>query len=737
MSKSPILPIEVVILILSHLRGSKQDINTCALVCRAWLPTCRPMLFDGCINFYTSTPVRLKRFIRLCNSSFETFSVANAYELSIIQKRSKLTARRILRTLLEWRSSDKSRTLSTVLPRLRRVQLMSWDTPYTPWNAGFHHIFDASPVERLEGVHQLYLEGLHFNTKELRALMVHFPQLQSLQIGEYCSGTSVATRKSNLTPLCSGRLTEISVVHEYNVSLIGLLVPCATLNVFRLHVPFVCYAEPETEEGVTTVNGLLHSAGTSMEEFEFSFTSHTDPDPVSGNLTHVFDVTPLELYLRRLDLTSNTHIRKISLDFSAHPDYLLFFLDRLSNGLTSQVPFLEALKLPHLDPSKTDWKGLDTILQRHFFSSVNIIRCSFICRFGELDVSKQPKSRAYDAPDQDSVAEANLQTEIFRLQTLLPRCHERRLLHPEVTYSFCVGSSQTPSPDSEPLITPEQGSPISRVTNALRHHEAASRTLLLDDTHEPCSNTQQLLLSSSYLLPSAILTIMAAPHQTCVVVEAFKGDLENLNRVCDSLSGQSLRVVELGPTSTDTINALKELQHEAKRNQKTQETMLQKTKDWVRQDAQEHILTEIKKQIQPEIKAEVASSVRSQVEAQILDHVPISLKKQLEDCESQLKEVKISFENSEARQRNSTLDLTKQSDLDDPLGVVLKPDGSRSKWYPADLTSLFAYDSDATEALLKDYELSVDKTLEGSFNRFMSHIGPFVSPSSSLVYADS
>ncbi|EEB88905.1 hypothetical protein MPER_13068 [Moniliophthora perniciosa FA553] len=63
------------------------------------------------------------------------------------------------------------------------------------------------------------------------------------------------------------------------------------------------------------------------------------------------------------------------------------------------------------------------------------------------------------------------------------------------------------------------------------------------------------------------------------------------------------------------------------------------------------------------------------------------------------------------------------STLNDPLAVVLKLDGSKSKWYPADLTSLFAYDSDATAALLNDYDLQVDESLEINFNRFMAYIG--------------
>ncbi|KAI3609503.1 hypothetical protein WG66_001181 [Moniliophthora roreri] len=214
---------------------------------------------------------------------------------------------------------------------------------------------------------------------------------------------------------------------------------------------------------------------------------------------------------------------------------------------------------------------------------------------------------------------------------------------------------------------------------------------------------------------------MAARPQTRIVVETLRNDLENLNHVCNSLNERSAHVVDLGPSPADTYNAIKVLQQEARHNQKNQEAMLREAKDWVRKDAQELILAQLKEQMRTEIQKEVEMSVKSQVEAQILGHIHTPLRKQLEDCKAQLKEVKTSLENSEARCLNSTLELT-NSTLD-PLAVVLKSDGSKSKWYPADLTSLFAYDSDATAALLNDYDLPVDESLESNFNRFMAHIG--------------
>lgn len=99
------------------------------------------------------------------------------------------------------------------------------------------------------------------------------------------------------------------------------------------------------------------------------------------------------------------------------------------------------------------------------------------------------------------------------------------------------------------------------------------------------------------------------------------------------------------------------------------------------------------------------------------------------------------YNDSEARRTNSNL---RQDNLNDPLEVVLRPDGTKSAVYPVNLNSLFYYSrgspliselpsdcgcnidyilAEMLKRLLRDYSLQEDSKKEKNLNRFMSHIG--------------
>ncbi|TCD66555.1 hypothetical protein EIP91_001276 [Steccherinum ochraceum] len=102
------------------------------------------------------------------------------------------------------------------------------------------------------------------------------------------------------------------------------------------------------------------------------------------------------------------------------------------------------------------------------------------------------------------------------------------------------------------------------------------------------------------------------------------------------------------------------------------------------------------------------------------DHVPVPLTEQIVGSRNQIIEVRHALMNSEARRANSNL---RTDDLNDHLAVVLKPDGTRSDLYPANLNALFAYTPVLLRALLRDHGLQESPTREKNLNRFMAHIG--------------
>jgi len=75
-----------------------------------------------------------------------------------------------------------------------------------------------------------------------------------------------------------------------------------------------------------------------------------------------------------------------------------------------------------------------------------------------------------------------------------------------------------------------------------------------------------------------------------------------------------------------------------------------------------------------------------------------------------------------ARVNNATIEITEASTAD-KLGLVTKPDGKTSEFWPADLYSLFAYSAEDLKKLLKDYQIPVDGERKTNINRFMGHIG--------------
>ncbi|KAK0454632.1 hypothetical protein EV421DRAFT_1887213 [Armillaria borealis] len=127
--------------------------------------------------------------------------------------------------------------------------------------------------------------------------------------------------------------------------------------------------------------------------------------------------------------------------------------------------------------------------------------------------------------------------------------------------------------------------------------------------------------------------------------------------------------------------------------------------------------------ITSEIKGVIEKEAKIQVDKQIEKHIAIPLTKQKEETDERLSEVQVSLTNSKARIANAAITLEHMNDKLEPL---LKKDGERSKVYPADLTSLFAYDLKMVRELLHDYGLESDTDLRVNLNRFLDYIGSLI-----------
>ncbi|KAH9940436.1 uncharacterized protein BXZ73DRAFT_98870 [Epithele typhae] len=209
-------------------------------------------------------------------------------------------------------------------------------------------------------------------------------------------------------------------------------------------------------------------------------------------------------------------------------------------------------------------------------------------------------------------------------------------------------------------------------------------------------------------------------------VQEFIGTMRATYRTLDAtfstLHDQSARISELGPTTEAVDAEVVLLRDQLSAHQRAQTERVDAIKYILKNDVKRQAAETLKSQIHESIRLEIEREVKRQVDDQIGEHIPVPLPQQREDFQMEIADVRRALDNAEARRHNATIRPSPDS-LKDDLAVVFKPDGSRSKLYPANLNSLFAYSALQARQLLRDFELHDDGMLERNLNRFMSHIG--------------
>ncbi|KAK0494743.1 hypothetical protein EDD18DRAFT_1395530, partial [Armillaria luteobubalina] len=167
---------------------------------------------------------------------------------------------------------------------------------------------------------------------------------------------------------------------------------------------------------------------------------------------------------------------------------------------------------------------------------------------------------------------------------------------------------------------------------------------------------------------------------------------------------------------------IEELRAAVKANGARERGEVDKVKNRLHEELSKEILNSLRPHITSEIKGTIEKEAKIQVDKQIAGYIAVPLAKQKQETEEKLFEVQISLTNSKARIANAAITL---EHMNDKLGLLLKKDGEHSKIYPADLTSLFAYDSKTVRELLHDYELESDTDQRVNLNRFLDYIGVY------------
>ncbi|KAL1942789.1 hypothetical protein VTO73DRAFT_5029 [Trametes versicolor] len=223
--------------------------------------------------------------------------------------------------------------------------------------------------------------------------------------------------------------------------------------------------------------------------------------------------------------------------------------------------------------------------------------------------------------------------------------------------------------------------------------------------------------------PASSLTA-PAPIDIAVVMEllgSMKTTYGMLNQSLNSLVDQGNSVKALGPTIQDGHDQIRELQNDIATHDAQRAAIVANVKDSIRGDLRAQALEDMQKRIKDQISAEVKKQVKQQVEEQLVrDHLGTPLNVQVEAGREQITALRAAVQNSKARRANSSLTW---SDMGTTFEDVVRPDGTRSPKWPANVNSLDGLSAADLAELLRDYDLHVHASHADNLNSFLRHIG--------------
>ncbi|KAG9022197.1 hypothetical protein FRB95_000572 [Tulasnella sp. JGI-2019a] len=207
-------------------------------------------------------------------------------------------------------------------------------------------------------------------------------------------------------------------------------------------------------------------------------------------------------------------------------------------------------------------------------------------------------------------------------------------------------------------------------------------------------------------------------HSVVELTQAF----ENLpagqgpNNVPPETKVQRIPVVE------DSTKQLHALRKQLVAQDKTQDGHITKIKELIRQVLMGQITDQLRKHLREMIREQLGETIRERVAVQLANEVPPELATRMSVHKGQMREVKQSLHNAEARRTNA---MIRSTHLSDPLSPLLKADGESCAIFPATLVELFALPVPEVHALLDDFQIPRIKEdpREVDLNKFMQFIG--------------
>ncbi|KAJ8075117.1 hypothetical protein PM082_019444 [Marasmius tenuissimus] len=427
----PFLPLELVIIVLRELGDAKYALCRASLVCRSWLPVARSLLF----RHIRIQPLGLEcqLVLGLCESPLETFSLARAHELSIDSRHHTVVPPTPhptdLNCLLNWRSSDGQRTLTTVLEHVSDLKLsgLRWWT--------LDSCAKRTMLDGFRSVTKLHLSRLLFDvfdtptsnaTDDFVALLNSFPALEALDVESIHLPLNSAQREHRVVPT---KLRSISLKEVGgNSRVMECLAPCPNVEVLAFTNLRPRHWFLLTPEWATALAGILNSAGESLKELTLA---------IPPGLVDPQASPALDLFLELLNISTTPNLEHINVS-TDDPLFTLSFLQRLAASYDHFAgASLRSLSIPSLaslpqNPDHFNFGQLDRLLQHPVFAKVHELNFQIHAHaYGELIYMLDPNERGQGA---DSLFEMVIKRKISEFRRLMPLCDERGILRAEVVF---------------------------------------------------------------------------------------------------------------------------------------------------------------------------------------------------------------------------------------------------------------------------------------------------------------
>jgi len=176
------------------------------------------------------------------------------------------------------------------------------------------------------------------------------------------------------------------------------------------------------------------------------------------------------------------------------------------------------------------------------------------------------------------------------------------------------------------------------------------------------------------------------------------------------------------PPPDDAVQQITALRRQLVSQDKTQEDHINKIRQLIEQVLMGQISAQLRKHLREMVREKVGKTIRERVAEQLAQRIPSELPQQMGMHREQMRIVKESLHNAEARRNNA---LIRSNNLSEPLRPLLKADGEPSSIFPATLVDLFALPGPTIQSLMDDFNIHrvEDDPKEAHLNKVMLCFG--------------